>query len=140
MIRIFGMTVLAAASSAMFICAPLFSQVDVPNGSGVVMAQRQSSELENLARDLASILGPIGILGWYCFYVTSRVLPGKDAQLVEERKQFAAELKSDREAKDKEMQDLYVQLKQERESHAAIVERQMQSILEMVRKCDRTGG
>jgi hypothetical protein len=69
-------------------------------------------------------LGPMGILGLYCWYVTTRTLPDKDAAITKERDSYLADAAREREAHRLTVDALVAEIKGQREA-----------LLEVTRKC-----
>jgi len=88
------------------------------------IAQTSANGVEDLLKDLVNVLGPLGFLGWYCYYVTSRVLPAKDAALATERAAYQEEMERERVAHSLKVDALVGEIKEQREA-----------ILEIVRSC-----
>lgn len=79
---------------------------------------------ESLIRDLCSILGPMGVLGWYCWATTAKTLPAKDKQLERDRDAFLQAAATERDAHAKAIETLVGEIKAQREA-----------LLEVTRKC-----
>lgn len=76
---------------------------------------------ETLIAQLATSLGPVGILGWYCYYVTRVTLPALMAQFREEAEAIRADQKA------------------ERQQHHDEMQRMVTAMESMVAKCGRGG-
>jgi len=72
----------------------------VLSASAVVVAQTTpvGSNFDPLIKELVSILGPLGFLGWYCWHVTARALPAKDQQIVAAQDKYQACLREELES------------------------------------------
>jgi hypothetical protein len=138
------MTIVVAAAATLVV----LGQVDANTlGQGPppdvdVLARRlnEHTGTEALLEKMVSVLGPLGFLGWYCYYVTSRVLPAKDQQVKEDRESFQTALIAQRDSYRAELKSTRDHHEQVIASLVAQLREQNATVLEMIRSCTRQTG
>jgi hypothetical protein len=125
------MAVILLITSSAFIASEIIgvSGAEAPAALTVTMPVAQQDVIlspasSGLIMDLVKMLGPMVFLGWYCYYVTSRVLPAKDKSIDDNREAFRVEMKLERDAHQARNDVLVAELRE-----------QGQTILRMVESC-----
>ena len=106
--------------------------------AGGTQSISSSSGTENLLKDLASVLGPVGILGWYCYYVTAKAMPKKDAILVAAQDKFHAEANNERNAHAQRIDNEMAQHTKQVEALVSEIKASREAMLEVVRRCEKS--
>lgn len=130
------LTLLVAVSYATVLATQtgLFGQTNGP--AGVVRSEGGDlHNVEDLVVRLSGIMGPLGVLAWYCYHTVSKAFPQKDQLLAQEREAFARELRDERDAHRQAIAQLVSELTEERKAFTVSIKETNALILEMVRTC-----